>query len=76
MATQYDDMQGDEMDAKSHPANNVPQATEHYAGDVQPLHPVGTFSRNTQGGDIINGMAQSLGVSNPPNVIKFPKKTK
>lgn len=42
--------------------------------DVTPLHPPGTFSRNTQGGDVINGVANQLGIKPPANVIKFPKK--
>lgn len=45
------------------------------AGDVVPLHPPGTFARNTQSGDVINGMAKDLGVSNPNNVRQFPRRT-
>lgn len=74
MSLSYDDMMGDEIDPTDHPANNMPQATQHYAGDVVPLHPAGTFSRNTQSGDVINGMANQLGVKPPKNIIKFPSK--
>lgn len=42
--------------------------------DVVPLHPAGTFSSNTQTGDVLNGVARALGVSPPANVIKFPRK--
>lgn len=65
--------QGTPMDVEDHPAYNKPDATEKYAGDVVPLHPPGTFARNTQTGDVINGMAKDLGVKNPANVVKFPK---
>lgn len=41
------------------------------AGDVVPLHPLGTFSRNTDNGDIINGMARRMGQPNPQNVVPF-----
>lgn len=75
MVNSYDDMAGGEpMNPVDHPSYNIPQATQHYAGDVIPLHPPGTFSSNTQSGDVINGMAKALGVKNPPNVIKFPSK--
>lgn len=40
--------------------------------DVTPLHPPGTFSRNTQIGDAVNGLAKDLGVKPPKNIIKFP----
>jgi hypothetical protein len=31
--------QGEPMDVKDHPSYNVPQATEHYAGDTLPTVP-------------------------------------
>lgn len=74
MVSSYDDIMGEPMDVDTHPARQIPEATQSYAGDVLPLHPPGTFSRNTQGGDVINGVAKSLGVSPPKNVIKFPSK--
>lgn len=74
MSNSYDELMGDATDPGDMQVSNVPQATQHYAGDVLPLHPPGTFARNTQGGDVINGVAKALGVSNPHNVIKFPKK--
>lgn len=40
--------------------------------DVQPLHPPGTFAKNTQIGDAVNGLARDLGVKPPKNIIKFP----
>lgn len=40
--------------------------------DVTPLHPPGTFADNTRIGDVVNGLASSLGVKPPKNIIKFP----
>lgn len=37
MVNSYDDMQGDPMDPGDHPATQMPQATQHYAGDVLPM---------------------------------------
>lgn len=62
------------MNQEDHPAHDIPDATQQYAGDVLPLHPPGTFSRNTQGGDVLNGVAKTLGILPPANVIKFPSK--
>lgn len=33
----YEDMMGSPMDPHNHPATDVPQATQHYAGDVLPM---------------------------------------
>lgn len=74
MVNSYEEIMGTPMDPEDHSANNMKAPTQQYAGDVTPLHPAGTFSRNTQGGDIVNGMAQALRIGPPNNVIKFPKK--
>lgn len=37
MVNSYDDMMGEPSDPEDHPANNMPQATQHYAGDVVPI---------------------------------------
>lgn len=74
MVNSYDDLMGTATDPEEHDAHNMPQATEHYAGDVIPLHPAGTFSHNTNVGDTINSIAKALGTKPPDNVIKFPKK--
>lgn len=65
---------GTPMDTIDHPARSMPQATQHYAGDVVPLHPPGTFSRNTDSGDSLNAVAKGLGMKPPANIIKFPRK--
>lgn len=78
MTTSYDEIMGTPMDPIDHPAYNSKPATQHYDGtklsDVTPLHPPGTFSRNTDGGDSVNAVAKGLGVKPPANIIKFPKK--
>lgn len=37
MVNSYDNLMGDEQDPGDHPAHNVPQASQHYAGDVLPM---------------------------------------
>lgn len=39
---------------------------------IQPLHPLGTFFDNTRMGDVVNGLADDLGVTPPKNIIPFP----
>lgn len=62
---------GSPMDPDQHEAHNMPTATQHYAGDIVPLHPPGVFARNTDGGDSVNAVAKALNMSPPNNVIKF-----
>lgn len=72
--------QSSPIDNDFHPVDSDMSATNDHWGTqvaeatVSHLHPAGTFSRNTQGGDIINGMAKDLGIKNPNNVVKFPRK--
>lgn len=70
--------QSSPIDNDNHPVDSGLEASNDHWGtqlaDVTPLHPPGTFARNTQGGDVINGMAKELGIKNPSNVVKFPKK--
>ena len=55
--------------------HDKPRASgEYQVADVVPLHPPGTFSRNTDSGDSINAVAKGLGIGPPNNVIKFPRK--
>lgn len=72
--------QGKEIDNDFHPVDSDMSATNDHWGtqvaDVTPLHPAGTFSSNTQAGDVVNGLARDLGVKPPANVIKFPGKKK
>lgn len=34
------------MDVEDHPAYNLPEATEHYAGDVVPIRPANSPANN------------------------------
>lgn len=54
MVNSYDDMMGSPMDPSEHEVANVPQATEHYAGEVSnlpsipnpaPLAPISPFEQ-------------------------------
>lgn len=47
MVNSYDDIMGEPMDVDTHPARSMPDATEHYAGDVMdgPLGGTGQDSR-------------------------------
>lgn len=82
MAYSYDEMQGDPTDPMDHPADgghndshNPGRAGMQTAdATVTPLHPPGTFSRNTDGGDSVNAVAKGLGMKPPANIIKFPRK--
>ena len=68
MSNQYDDLQasGGTEDHSIH---------DQKVADVVRLHPPGTFEDNTRTGDVVNGVARALGVSNPANVIKFPRRS-
>lgn len=78
MSSSYEDIMGTPMDPGDHPAYNKPDATEHHDGsqlaDVVPLHPPGTFSRNTDGGDSVNAVAKGLGMPPPKNILPFKRK--
>jgi len=55
--------------------NNVSRASDAtQVADITPLHPPGTFAKNTQIGDAVNGLARDLGVKAPNNVVKLPRK--
>lgn len=78
MVSQYDDMQGDETNPREHPATNMPQASQHYAGDVIAM-PMGMGQiSNAIRGQTMN----SLGSLDPKfptdktNVVPIPKKPK
>lgn len=72
--------QASPIDNDYHPIDSGLEASNDHWGtqvaeaSVSHLHPAGTFSRNTDSGDIINNVAKAIGVNPPANVIKFPKK--
>lgn len=57
----YEEYQGSLTDAKDHPANTVPQATEHYDGALKNIYdtlgPKTTYQMET------SGMNNSVGIS-------------
>lgn len=67
---------GSPMDPMDHPADSG--HNDNYnpgrVADVVPLHPPGTFSRNSDIGDFINTSAKAMGISPPNNVVKLPRK--
>lgn len=75
MAYSYDEMSesGGRTEHPNHPEHNFKDRVQ-LAGTVQPLHPAGTFIKNTNSGDSVNAVAKALNVPPPSNVIKFPKK--
>lgn len=72
--------QGSPIDNDYHPVDSDMSATDDHWGtqmaeaSVSHLHPPGTFSRNVDKADVVNGVADRMGIKPPANVIKFPKK--
>jgi len=68
MVNSYDDIMGEPMDVSTHPAHNVPNATQHYAGDVVdgPSGGAGEDSRAVQ---------YAVGNSKDPKVLPMPMTT-
>ena len=64
MAHSYDDMQGDPTDSQDHVATNMPQANQHYAGDVITLPILG--QANT--GPTPNSAPYAVGKETDPKV--------
>lgn len=72
MALSYDDMVGQETDPADHPATSMPQATQHYAGNVSPLIRPANDNKNLDLGtggmsekqinDSWSGLAKKIGV--------------
>lgn len=76
MVSSYDEMQGDAMDTEAHPSHNVPQATQHYAGDVIAFpQSLGTMASSIIGGTMNNIAQSSRTAMDRTNVtpIKKPK---
>lgn len=66
MVNSYDDMMGDATDPADHPATNMPQATQHYAGDVISLPATGNG-----GGHQIEAPAYATGKQTDPKVLSI-----
>lgn len=71
MSYQYDESMGDPQPA--HMGSQSSTGTQMAEATVTPLHPPGTFSKNTQIGDVVNSVAKTLGVPPPNNVIRLPR---
>lgn len=72
MVNSYQDMMGDEQDPQDHPAHNVPQATQHYAGDVVQFPISQQASETRRAVDL--GMRGTLGLGNKPPAGAAPAK--
>lgn len=66
MVSSYDRMMGSELDVDTHPSRNMPQATEHYAGDVVELPATGRG-----GGHQIDAPAYATGAAKDPKVLSI-----
>lgn len=66
MVSSYDAMMGDIEDVDSHPSRNMPQATQHYAGDVVSLPSTGRG-----GGHNIDAPAYATGTAKDPKVLSI-----
>lgn len=60
MVNSYDDMMGSEMDPSDHPATSMPQATQHYAGDVVPMPMASSTKFNALAGQASNLLGSLL----------------
>lgn len=71
MAYSNDEMMGSPMDPEDHPATNMPQATQHYAGDVIsiPTAPSGNAGPTTDATDY------AIGRKTAPNVLSIGNNT-
>lgn len=68
MVNSYDDIMGEPMDVDTHPAHNVPQATQHYAGDVLPM----AGERSMGGGEDSRAADYAVGKAKDPKVLPMP----
>lgn len=71
MSYQYDESMGEPQPA--HMGSQSATGTQMAEADIVSLHPPGTFAKNTQIGDVVNSVANTLGVPPPKNIIKLPK---
>lgn len=73
MVNSYDSMQGDPMDPGDHPNTNMPQATQHFAGDVLPIAGEksmgGPYSK--MGGVDPNAAGMATGKQSDPKVLSI-----
>lgn len=76
MVNSYDNMMGDPMDPGDHPATNVPQATQHYAGDVVPMGIAPSQQSSQNASDSrIEAHSYALGTEKSPKVLSIGNTT-
>jgi hypothetical protein len=73
MAYSYDEMQGDAQPAHMGSQSNAGGEMQMADATVTKLHPPGTFAKNALIGDVLNGVANTVGVSPPNNVTPMKK---
>ncbi len=71
MANSYDDMMGSPQDPGDHEAANVPQATQHYAGDVLPI----PGEQSMGGGQDSRAVDYATGKTKDPKVLPIGNDT-
>ncbi len=71
MVNSYESLMGQEQDPADHPAHSVPQATQHYAGDVLPI----AGERSMGKGLDSQAADYATGNKSDPKVIPMPIST-
>lgn len=68
MSGSYEDIMGEPMDVDTHPARQMPPATQSYAGDVLPI----AGERSMGGGEDSRAASYATGQAKDPKVIPMP----
>lgn len=71
MVNSYDDMMGSAMDPADHEASSMPQATQHYAGDVLPI----PGEKSMGSGQDSRAVDYAIGKKSDPKVLPMPMST-
>lgn len=76
MTGSYDEMMGSPSDPADHPATSMPQATQHYAGDVLPMPGERSMgSSSSIAGVDPNAVPYSTGQKKDPKVLSIGEGT-
>lgn len=77
MAYSYDEMLGSESDPSDHDSHNMPQASQHYAGDVLPIgtDPYSRVSPSDLGRSDASSVPYALGNKGDPKILSIGKPT-
>lgn len=71
MTGSYDEMMGSPSDPADHPATSMPQATQHYAGDVLPM----AGEQSMGSGPTTQAADYAVGKKSDPKVLPMPMST-